>query len=56
MGEMIWGLENKDRYPIFNKVKKGVLLERQELKGMFISDNDKNYHCSGLGECDWIAS
>lgn len=32
-----WGLGNKDRYLIFNKVKKGVLLERHELKGMFVS-------------------
>lgn len=38
MGEVTWGFENKDRYLILNKVKKGVLLERHELKGMFISD------------------
>lgn len=38
MGEAKYGLEHKGRYLIFNKVKKGVLLERQELKGMFVSD------------------
>ena len=32
------GLENKDRYLISTTVKKGVLLERHELKGVFISD------------------
>lgn len=36
MGEVTWGFENKDRYLILNKVKKAVLLERHELKGMFI--------------------
>lgn len=38
MGEATWGLENKDRFLIFNNVKKGVLLERHELKDTFISD------------------
>ena len=37
-GRATQGFKNKDKCFIFNKEKKGVLLERLELKGMCVSD------------------